>query len=69
MIIYENEEDEDGYIYALPQSDCEQAIIDESYEIIPINQTNTQGNLYDKASQEGVVYDIGNNNYTYNDFC
>ena len=66
-IIYENDGDEDGYLYTLPQNDCEQAIFDKSYDIIPTNQK--QSNLYDKATQEEVLYDLGNNNYTYNDFC
>ena len=77
-IIYENEnaEDEEGYLYALPQSDCDQTIFDESYESVSINQNQNQGkeqiisdNLYEKASQEDVLYDLGNNNYIYNEFC
>jgi hypothetical protein len=83
-IIYENGEDEEGYLYALPQSDCEQTIFDESYESTPINQNKAQtpnssnnlydkalqeDTLYDKATQEETLYDLGSNNYTYNDFC
>ena len=84
QIVYENKEDEEGYLYALPQSDCEQTIFDESYESTPINQNKAQTpnsldnlydkalqeeTVYDKATQEGTLYDLGSNNYIYNDFC
>lgn len=84
QIVYENGEDEEGYLYALPQSDCEQTIFDESYESTPINQNKTQtqnssnnlydkalqeNTLYDKATQEETLYDLGSNNYIYNEFC
>ena len=73
-ILYENAEDEEGYLYALPQSDCDQTIFDESYEKAPINKNQSQeqvisSNLYDTATQEDILYDLGNNNYTYNEFC
>ena len=69
-IIYENGEDEEGYLYALPQSDCDQTIFDESYESVPINQNQGQEQINsDNFKEKPLKMFPDLEIIKFNDFC